>query len=269
MYELELDALEYIKNCPENTVPREIALVERAAGLRIFDAPIFAYSAADDPSFASFREAGVVGPHHMTPGDWLRGAKTVISVFLPFSEEVRVANRPNDGLPAPEWLHARIQGQELLSSLIVYLCGRMRAKGHKCMVPSEDARFTTSPHDAEEDSFTSNWSERHVAYASGHGTFGLSAGLITKSGMAGRFGSLVTDLYIEPTVKTYSDHLAYCMRCGACAERCPVGAISLESGKNHALCSDFIDSTRTPPVYYGCGKCQVGVPCEARPPLNV
>ena len=36
----------------------------------------------------------------------------------------------------------------------------------------------------------STWSERHVAYVSGLGTFGLSGGLITAKGQAVRLGSV-------------------------------------------------------------------------------
>ena len=40
--------------------------------------------------------------------------------------------------------------------------------------------------------YASNWSERHVAYVCGLGTFGCQ-GLITSKGLAGRFGSIITD----------------------------------------------------------------------------
>jgi epoxyqueuosine reductase QueG len=86
--------------------------------------------------------------------------------------------------------------------------------------------------------WTSNWSERHIAYACGLGTFGLSRGIITKRGM-----------------------------CGVCIERCPAQAISYEGKMNQALCGDFLDKVRnkTSPRY-GCGKCQVAVPCESAIP---
>jgi ferredoxin len=57
--------------------------------------------------------------------------------------------------------------------------------------------------------------------------------------------------------------------CGACAANCPVGAISIESGKNHLLCSKYLNSAekRYAPRY-GCGKCQVAVPCENASPAE-
>lgn len=39
--------------------------------------------------------------------------------------------------------------------------------------------------------------------------------------------------------------------------------ISKDKGKNHRICSDFLDSTEEKyKPRYDCGKCQIGVPCE-------
>ena len=121
-------------------------------------------------------------------------------------------------------------------------------------------------------SFSSNWSERHVAYAAGLGTFGLSRGLITEKGMAGRFGSVVTNAVFPRTERKYSDPFAYCTMCGACQRRCPVGAIDKSRGfalgKDQLICGPYVKGNSLPPhgpngiVRYGCGKCQVRVPCE-------
>jgi hypothetical protein len=46
---------------------------------------------------------------------------------------------------------------------------------------------------------TSNWSERHSAYIAGLGTFCLSYSLISEKGCAGRYGTVVTDLDLEPS----------------------------------------------------------------------
>ncbi|MPM73368.1 hypothetical protein SDC9_120348 [bioreactor metagenome] len=114
-------------------------------------------------------------------------------------------------------------------------------------------------------SYTSNWSERHVAYVCGLGTFSLSKGLITEKGVSGRFGSLVTTAPLTVTPRAYSELYEYCVFCGACARNCPAEAIAIdpEVGKRHAPCAAFLDEYR--PQYaprYGCGKCQVRVPCR-------
>jgi epoxyqueuosine reductase len=124
---------------------------------------------------------------------------------------------------------------------------------------------------------TSNWSERHIAYAAGLGTFGLCDGLITPVGKAMRCGSVVARLALAATPRVYRDHHAYCdffaeKRCAACVERCPVGAIS-EQGHDKARCLDYLDQVRRELIepQFGfstdaCGLCQTSVPCESHIP---
>jgi epoxyqueuosine reductase len=115
--------------------------------------------------------------------------------------------------------------------------------------------------------FTSNWSERHVAFVCGLGTFGLSKGLITPKGVAGRFASIITELYLPPDKREYEDIYEYCSMCGKCAKNCPANAITIENGKNDYACFAFLKKTSEKyKPRYGCGKCQVGVPCESRIP---
>ena len=48
----------------------------------------------------------------------------------------------------------------------------------------------------------SNWSERHIAYAAGLGTFGMSGLFITEMGVANLPGSVVTDIALPVTHRT-------------------------------------------------------------------
>ena len=101
----------------------------------------------------------------------------------------------------------------------------------------------------------------------GLGTFGLSKGLITRKGIAGRFGSIITELSILPDKRNYQDIYEYCNMCGECGKNCPVNAISIVKGKDHVICSKFIDKTEEKhKPRYGCGKCQIGVSCESSIP---
>ncbi|MBQ6833286.1 MAG: 4Fe-4S binding protein, partial [Lachnospiraceae bacterium] len=84
---------------------------------------------------------------------------------------------------------------------------------------------------------------------------------------AGRFASLIIDCEMEPDVRPYTDIYEYCTMCGACVRRCPAEAISLDEGKKHVPCSAWMNQSKVKYApRYGCGKCQVKVPCEDRIP---
>ncbi|MCC8166324.1 MAG: 4Fe-4S binding protein [Planctomycetes bacterium] len=248
-------AREFIAHSPLNVIPRDIALNDSVVGLRLCDAPIFGFGDPDDPVFDELNTpaANVV----LRPSEWLPGVKTIISFFLPFTEQVKKGNSRDLSYPSLEWLHARIDGQKVVSALAVSIQTFLKENGHDAVAPGLEAKFL-----ANYDIYSSNWSERHIAFVCGLGTFGLSKGLITKRGMAGRFCSILTTLALPPTPREYRDIYEYCNRCGVCVRNCPVQAISLENGKAHQPCSDFLDDVLAKhDPYYGCGKCQVRVPC--------
>ncbi|MCR4712693.1 MAG: 4Fe-4S binding protein [Clostridia bacterium] len=261
--------------CEGNYVKEEEAL-PGCAGLVMFEAPLFGAASADDPLFLTFREPQIIGPPFMTPREWLPAAETVLSFFLPFTEEVRKSNRGNYENASNEWLHARIEGQAFLNRYTETLKNWFAAQGIEACVPATDPRFSTlrTEHGsggADEDvHYGSAWSERHAAYVAGLGTFGISRGLITRKGMAGRYGSILISEKLAPDDRPYSGIYDYCIRCGACIRHCPAGAISLAEGKDQRLCSAFVHASRERyRPRYGCGKCQVGVPCEARNPAEL
>jgi len=258
-------AQDYIKNSKDNYIVSD-GLVE----FRIFDAPIFAFGSADDEYFKLLKQPSVIGEHFLLPKEWLPSAKTVISFFLPFSDEVKSSNKKDMSLPSREWLYGRVEGHELVNKLSMYIKSELKKAGYEAIVPTLDERFwSNSSRPSHELKFTCNWSERHVAFICGLGTFGISKGLITHKGTAGRFGSIITELYFPPDNRDYKDIYEYCSMCGKCAENCPVGSISIEKGKDNILCSQFLD--RTAEIFkprYGCGKCQVDVPCESKIPVR-
>ena len=251
-------ATDFVENSHDNIISKETAISERVVGLKIYDTPIFAFGDADSEDFKLLKSS-VIGEHFLLPKEWLPEAKTVISFFLPFTEAVKRGNTRDMLWPSEEWLHGRIEGQSFLNKLCQYIQDELISHGYKSIVPALDERFWSS-----NETFSSNWSERHVAFVCGLGTFGLSKGLITKKGVAGRFGSIITELALPYDKREYCDIYEYCTMCGNCATNCPVNAISLEEGKDHQRCFEFLQKTgeRFKPRY-GCGKCQVGVPCES------
>jgi epoxyqueuosine reductase len=262
----------FVEHSKDNYIAEEIAISENVVGMKMFEEPIFAFGSPDDQYFTLFKEKSAIGNHFMHPKEWLPQAKTVISFFLPFSKAVKKGTTQDMTWPSEEWLHGRIEGQKFLNKLCIHLQSELINAGYTSLIPSLDERFWSktefnrnSAH--PEVSFTSTWSERHAAFVCGLGTFGLSKGLITSKGIAGRFGSIITSLYLPPDKRAYEEIYEYCSMCGACVKKCPVNAISLEEGKNHMICSKFLKQTAEKyKPRYGCGKCQVGVPCESKIP---
>jgi epoxyqueuosine reductase QueG len=226
---------------------------------KIYDKPLVGVASAEDALFAVCKADSVVGPHHLLPREWLPAAQSVISYFLPFSQAVREANRRGD-LPAVEWLYARIEGEMVNNALRKSLVEWFEQAGYQAMAPGLDARFAVVER-------KSNWSERHVAFVAGLGTFSLNRSIITRAGAAGRVGSIIVSAAVAPTPRDYQAYDEYCSKCGACIKRCPTQAID-ETGKDNQACAVFLDSTaaRFKPRY-GCGKCQTAVPCEASAPV--
>ncbi len=240
--------------------------------VELYDAPLIGFAAADDRLFEQFLQPEIIGPNYYTPVKWLPSGKTVVSFFLPFTEAVRVSNRKGKADPSPEWLYGRIEGQSFITRLMSGIWQMLHGKGIEACVPSQDERFgvqyeMTASEEAPDWHADSRWSERHAAYVCGLGTFGASRGLITEKGIAGRFASIIVSEKWQETERRYAGVDDYCIRCGVCAINCPAGAISLRHGKNNILCKAHVDHMKEKYApRYGCGKCQVGVPCEWRAP---
>ncbi len=249
-----------------------------------FETPLVGFADVCDPLFLEFKD--IIGDFYLTPlnilersfsehkGSW--AGSSVISWILPFSKSIRERNRRERHCSSKVWALAKTYGEELNIKLREHIASFIENLGFIAIVPTLSPLFEVLQ--SEEVGFTSNWSERHVAYVAGLGTFGLSGGLITRSGIAMRCGSIVANLKLNPTQRTYSKHQEYCLfyssnTCRKCIERCPGGAIS-EKGHNKELCmvhcaeimqkSDEYDN-----VMPTCGLCQTAVPCEAGIPKIV
>ena len=272
--ELEKILADLVLNDPENRLAKDVALSPELAGMPFFGAPLVCVGDAHDPLFAAQRQPEAVGPWFRLPTEWLPEAKTVISVFFPYTDDVKSRENAREEAPSPAWLHARIEGNTFMFKVMDGLKDYLTAQGYKAVIPTREKEFMSVWGPGSNEKFadpaafySSVWSERHVGFVCGMGTFGLSGGLITEKGVCGRLSSLVTDAPLPVTKRAYTQVYEYCTRCGACAAQCPANAISLESGKCHAPCGDRLNQTKV--LYaprYGCGKCQVDVPCMSRRP---
>ncbi len=263
-------AADFVDRDASNFVAAEIAVRPDLAGMRMYDAPLIGFASAADPLFDALRKPGVIGPHFDPPGVWLPGAKTVISFFAPHTEAVIASNRLDRERPSAEWLYARMEGQAMLNLLGAHLAAELEKAGHRAVYPAMDARFYSWSRPAGRNdkgvplpAYTSNWSERHVAHVCGLGTFGMSAALITRRGVCGRIGSVVTTMPAEPDARPYSRFDEYCSHCGSCVRNCFIHALFPDKVKDKHACSRVIEERKIQyKPRYGCGKCYVNVPCE-------
>jgi len=244
-----------------------------------FDEPITAVASADDAFFTKFKT--VIGKHHWTPDEALHfaypeaKAKSVISWVLPVNERIRNTNRMEKDGPSKVWAAMRSFGEQCNENMRRHLCRLLEQAGYAAIAPHLEQ--VKQGLDIFGMGFTSHWSERHVAFVAGLGTFGLSAGLITERGIAMRLGSIVTDLELPVTPRPYgNDPFAWCTLCGACMKRCPAHAIGpRQEDRDKKKCCDYILQHVCPgrektygwmDLSLGCGLCQTGVPCEFRKP---
>ena len=142
---------DFVETDGRNYVAAEDAISPELAGLRMYEAPLLGFAAAEDTLFTEeFKREGVISPDYLSPREWLPGAKTVISVFLPFTKEVRDSNREKIDVPYAEgipqragaaWLHARVEGQTFVDALAAHLLQLLTEAGYETVNPSIDKGF--------------------------------------------------------------------------------------------------------------------------------
>ena len=268
---------DFIATAPENSMMD-------GSGDPAWDGALVGFASGADPIWQQFKE--YVGAFHWTPWEVFNqhrpnksvaaDALTVISWVLPQRAEVRAANRKRRKFPAEAWARIRVYGEMFNTALRRHVVDRLEKAGHPAIAPMLAPNWTIVQ--SARFSYASSWSERHAAHAAGLGTFGLCDGLITARGKAMRVGSVVTQAAIDPTPRPYVDHRAYCLyfadgTCGRCIDRCPVRAIT-EAGHDKEKCRLHLTRARehVQKAYrfegYGCGLCQVGVPCEDHIPVK-
>ncbi|MFH1624195.1 MAG: epoxyqueuosine reductase [Pseudomonadota bacterium] len=273
---IEKTVKDFIETSPENTLQNQ-------NNDKAFETPLVGFSRGDDPLYEAYKDH--VGPFSLTPWEVFvvtfrdfsikPDELTVMSWILPHNNTTKIDNRKEGFYPSERWARARIFGEEVNEKLRKHVVASLESEGCRAVAPALTPQFSIriSP----KYGYASTWSERHAAYASGLGTFGLCDGLITPVGKAMRTGSIIAQISLSPTLRPYSDHHDYCLFftegvCGKCISRCPAGAIT-EAGKNKETCykhllpvtKDYVTSN-----YgfdgYGCGLCQTGVPCESKIP---
>ena len=278
-------------------------LPEQYGGGRFFDRPLIGVSRGDDSIFNKFKE--VVGPEHLTPSEmWIKSGLDdkealsailrIVSIIFPYVNQIREESESVTKMPAEIYSVGRNYADSFIGDVLKQTVNLLNEQGYHGVagVLSPAFRVVT-----KENPFRiySVWSERHMAFAAGLGTFSLHEAMITEIGCNVRFGSFITDAPLQVTPRKSDDPYANCLfysegTCRECEERCPGDAINEEEGHDKLKCYQYgrvvagemterigsilkprhtvVDGQTRTSYAVGCAFCQFGVPCMDKNPTS-
>ena len=238
--------------------------VSKAGMATEYREPLVGFARAGDQRFRSLRPT--VSPVHLMPEDLVPGARTVVAFFLPFARWVVEANAREREAVAREWAVAYVETNALIGRISTQLAAALGKRGII-------AGTVPATHNFDEETLHSGWSHKSVAVIAGMGSFGLHQMVITDSGCAGRFGSLVLDAEIpveapEPKERCLAFYDGSCMECVA---RCPASALDTNEPLDKHRCHEHLHGVARAYEELGlvdvCGKCALG-PCSFGPAVT-
>lgn len=238
---------EYVKNYQE-----EKALPN------LWRTPLVGFADAFDPYIRNLKN--VVDECHKMPQDFMDNPKVVISYFIPFTKELAATNvNIPDNTASKEWSAAYKTTNKMMGELNEYLAEKLNEMGYRAVVPTGVGMI--------EEIIKSNWSQRHLAYAAGLGTFGINNMLISKEGCCGRYNSIVADIPVEPEKALEKENCLYKSKglCKKCVQNCFSGALTVD-GFDREKC---YETCKVNLGIYGvdvCGKCDTNIPCAFTAP---
>jgi hypothetical protein len=276
---------------------------------RIFDPPLIGVSRGDDDIFNKLKE--VVAPEHHTPsevwisdGKWKEGDSAdrlhTLSIIFPYTKQIREESKKHIRkewgkmpiMPADIYCVGRNYANAFMKEVIKKTIAFFEDQGFRAtagmLSPSFQLRLQDKP-----PQFYSLWSERHIAFAAGLGTFSLHEGLITEAGCNIRVTSVITDAPLTATPRKSDDPYANCLfyttgECRKCEKRCPGQAITAD-GHDKVKCREYgviisremnkrfhsllkphernVEGTVITSYPVGCAFCQFDVPCMDKNPM--
>ena len=270
--------LEKISYFLTNDESNKMVLVDNSL---MFDPNVLVgFVSGTDPIFEKYKR--IIGKFHLSPKevhDWYCKKNdisssyrnlSVVAYILPINQETKKENLSfSEKMPSERWAHTRLFGERSNQALQKFLVSELKNLGIHAIAPMIEKKLFIMLPKHENGVWASTWSHRHMAFAAGLGSFGLSDGFLNAKGIAMRCGSLVVDFKLPSDAdKRPEDPYHYCTKCGKCAKRCPAKAITLENGHGKHECAIHVYSS-VPFIkknyginIYSCGLCQVGVPCE-------
>lgn len=277
-------------------------LPEKYGGGLIFDTPLMGVSRGDDHIFEKFKD--VVAPEHLTPAEmWLASGLPndngltarlrIVSIIFPYVGRIREEGKNAEGMPAEIYCVGRNYANEFMIDVLRRTVGFFEERGHRAVAGMTSPAFKLITKNDPLRVY-SVWSERHMAFAAGLGTFSLHEGLITEVGCNIRVTSVITDAPLEVTRRASDDPYANCLyyakgACRECEKRCPGDGAITEEGHNKLQCYLYgrvvekemgqrlqpilkphhrrVNDEDTYSYPVGCAFCQFGVPCTDRNPM--
>jgi len=255
--------------------------------------PIVGFADGDDPIFQELKS--IIGEFHLTPREIMEkyiaakrwrfgGPKSlekigVASWALPLTHETCLEERRAPFGGSPRYNHSRWIGVRLYRCLEQHIASLLEILHCHAVVPTQSEFFKIEQMSGGW--MAANWSERHIAYACGLGTFGLNGLMITERGCAVYLSSVVCNCELTPTPRPAS-HVENCPfytdgSCALCIKRCPGSAIDATGRSNIACLKNLRDQQAEQIISLGldkglvgpapaCGCCSTGVPCERKIP---
>ncbi len=217
--------------------------------------PVIGFASASDPLYDQLDE--LIGNPQIHPKDMLKGAQTVLVLFLPYSEVI-YKDIKGERKTSSVWSDAYMHTNELLDSIVKEIQKLLNLKGFQSISepPTENFDHVTK---------TARWGHKSNAVIAGIGTFGLNHLIITERGCLGRMNSLVTDAFIPPTPRTNHQ---YCLfhqngKCKVCTMNCPSGAICPDGSIDKKRCDAYLEGKNIHDWQQGCPQCSLG-PCALK-----
>jgi ferredoxin len=249
----------------------------------MFLPPIAGAQRADHPVFRKLQD---LLPGHLLPADMFTAALpgplpetlSVVSFSFPVHPDTVKENSREKIRPSESWLRTRAESDALFRDLAQELLALLQKQNIRAMHTQTSVLYKVGWNKGAP--LAANWSERHVGYACGLGTFGLHHGLITAHGAAHRLMSFIIAAECDQYNQVSENPFAGCLyltrgKCGACIQRCPAKAIT-KDGLDLAACrkysyEDMVQYSQdlVGKATGGCALCMCGVPCSMCDPVFI
>jgi len=230
---------------------------------KMWKKPIIGIISAKNEKLETLKKS--VSIEHLMPDDILPDAKSIISFFIPFQENIIMSNIIGT-MASEEWAMAYIKTNDLIKIINNEIEVLMAHYGYKIgKIPAT--------HNFDVKKLISNWSHRHIAYIVGIGAFGINNMLITKNGCCGRLGSIITNYDFDEYNQIYEKN-EKCLKkingsCGICQKKCIVNAYENGGYNRHKCyeqCLKNVEYHKRIGYADICGKCLVDLPCSIKEP---